>query len=195
MADVLTRQNQADIMVTGSKSSLEQFVGRIRKNEPGDNIVVEPALDIGLNLMRTERGAQFYQFGPNMLRNIFVSSSDIAVFFNENEINFFKNSNVWSIDGTFSVCPIPWKQLYTISVVMDHHIIPFVFALLKSKTSVIYKKLIRVITELIPGCNPVVIISDFEKSAIDVFSESFPRARLSCCLFHLAQNIQKKLIR
>ena len=132
ITNVLSLQNQSQISVTGTQHSLEQIIGRSRSMILGGNIIAEPALNIGTDMMRTLRGGKFYQFGPNMLRNL-EETANFAVFFDESSVGFFKRSKVWSIDGTFSVCPRPWTQLYTISVIVDHHVIPFVYALLKFK--------------------------------------------------------------
>ena len=104
-----------------------------------------------------------------------------------------KTNQLWSIDGTFSVCPLPWKQFYTISILVDHHVVPIVYILLPSKTEIIYKKMLRVVTHLIPDLNPRIIICDFEKAAINAFKLFFPGSIISGCLFHLGQNIHKKV--
>jgi hypothetical protein len=190
--DVLSLQNQSNIFTTGSQHSLEQVIGRARRKSFNRVNAIEPALNIGEDMMVSLRGNTFYQFGPNFLRNL-EDSANFAVFFNQSLVDFFKESAVWSIDGTFSVCPQPWVQLYTISVIIDHHVVPIVFGLLKNKSRIIYDKFLSVIRRLIPNLRPAIIMSDFEKAAIDSFSATFPNAKLSGCLFHLAQNVQKKI--
>ena len=143
-------------------------------------------------LMRTLRGYDFYQFGPSNLREL-EKNTDFAIFFCDKMKQEILKSTVWSIDGTFSVCPKPWVQLYTISILKNQHVIPIIFILLKTKSEVEYRKMIFVIRRLIPGLTPKIIICDFEKAAINAFGSLFPSARLSGCLFHLGQNVQKKI--
>ena len=53
--------------------------------------------------------------------------------------------------------------------------------------------MLKILIELEPDLNPEVIISDFELASIKSFKKCFRGARVSGCLFHLGQNIQKKL--
>ena len=46
---------------------------------------------------------------------------------------------------------------------------------------------------MIPDFNPDVVITDFEKASINGFQMAFPQIRLSRYLFHLAQNIHRKI--
>lgn len=41
--------------------------------------------------------------------------------------------------------------------------------------------------------SPIVIKSDFERASINAVSFIFPDARISGCLFHFGQNIQRQL--
>jgi hypothetical protein len=47
---------------------------------------------------------------------------------------------------------------------------------------------------LIPNLEPGYIIADFEKTALNAFKKAFTRAILQDCLFHLGQNLQKKIV-
>jgi hypothetical protein len=107
--------------------------------------------------------------------------------------NEFCAAEVWSIYGAFDVAPSLFSQLYTISVVKDHHILPIIYVLLKNKSKPTYLAFINIINNLISGLNPRIIITDFEKAALTAFSSKFPTTRLSGCLFHLAQNIYRKV--
>lgn len=190
---VMTGANLSSLAVTGTQTSLEQLVCRRRKNMAGRDQIVERALNIGEDMMFTSRGSRFYQFGPSYLRNLEVST-DLVMFFSDQMISSLINTGVWSIDGTFSVCPTPWVQLYTISILLNHHVVPVVYVLLKSKRQTEYEKMLSVLKRLIPGLSPNVIVTDFELAAINAFQNAFPAAHLSGCLFHMGQNIQKKLI-
>ncbi|KAF7684675.1 hypothetical protein CDIK_4440, partial [Cucumispora dikerogammari] len=56
-----------------------------------------------------------------------------------------------------------------------------------------YNLFLYYLNQLISELNPHVIMSDFETAAITAFSSAFPGARMTGCMFHLAQSVQRKL--
>ena len=180
--------NQGGISAVGSYSSLVQKINRDRKLSVDPETITEPVLNIDESLMRTLSYHRFYQFRPTFLRGM-VEASNIVIFFDESQIVQFRASKVWSIDGTFDVCPRGWMQLYTISIIRNRHVLPIVYALLPSKATSCHKEFIFYINRLISGLTPNIIITDFELAAINAFQASYPSARLSGCMFHLGQSI------
>ncbi|XP_068243597.1 uncharacterized protein [Palaemon carinicauda] len=47
--------------------------------------------------------------------------------------------------------------------------------------------------ELRPGLNPVTIMMDFERAHVNSFKSVFLSASIPCCLFHLSQNVYRKV--
>ena len=184
----------SEISVTGTQSSLQQLINRKRRNVVDHAQIQEPTLNIDSQMTMTIRGGdRFYQFGPSHLRGI-ERSTEMALFFSDTMKQPLRRAEIWSIDGTFSVCPKPWKQLYSktkTTIIKDHHVVPVVFALLKTKSAKEYQSLLKVVNALIPETRPETILCDFELAAIRAFSEFFPESKLSGCLFHLSQNILK----
>jgi hypothetical protein len=45
-----------------------------------------------------------------------------------------------------------------------------------------------------PNLKPIYIIANFEKAALNAFKKAFSRAILQGCLFHLSQNLHKKIV-
>ena len=84
-------------------------------------------------------------------------------------------------------------QLFTVSFIVDHHVIPVIYALLPSKSTRVYDYFYKIVKKLIPGLRPETVITDFEKGSIVAFQKNFPNARLSGCLFHLGQTIQRHI--
>ena len=41
------------------------------------------------------------------------------------------------------------------------------------------------IRELCPGMEPGIILTDFEKGALNVYKQYFPTSQQKCCFFHL----------
>ena len=54
--------------------------------------------------------------------------------------------------------------------------------------------MIQMIIESWPTFHPTAISLDFEVAVINAFSSAFPNATLQGCLFHLVQNIRRKLV-
>ena len=49
------------------------------------------------------------------------------------------------------------------------------------------------VLQLIPNANPERIMMDFEKSAVNAFSATFPTAQITGCYFHLCQSVLRKI--
>ena len=49
------------------------------------------------------------------------------------------NSSQWFGDGTFKLCPQIFSQINTIRALVNHEVLPCVFALLPSKTEILYE--------------------------------------------------------
>lgn len=76
--------------------------------------------------------------------------------------------------------------------------LPFVYALLSSKEEVQYSAVLRAITEAaneagFENCQPDRVMLDFELAIINSCRAVFPEAEVSCCFFHLKQNLYRKV--
>jgi hypothetical protein len=82
-------------------------------------------------------------------------------------------------------------------VVYRNAVIPVAFTLLPNKTQQTYRRLIDKLVEICPLFNPKFIMMDFERSAINAFTETFTSTTnsftMSGCFFHLQNSIQRKL--
>ena len=114
------------------------------------------------------------------------------MFFTDSAVARLRENNFWSIDGTFKVVPNPYEQLLSISYIREHHIHPAVYTILKDKSEQTYTKMLTILTELV-GIYSNIIKTDFELASINAFRNFFPEARLSGCLFHLGQSVQRKV--
>ncbi|KAK3907416.1 RuBisCO large subunit-binding protein subunit alpha, chloroplastic [Frankliniella fusca] len=104
-----------------------------------------------------------------------------------------KSRRVQSIfcDATF--CPVPRgmkaNQLFTISTIRQHHVIPLVRVLMRRRTTASYTAALEKIKKLAPGFQPKKIMSDFERAEQNALEMAFPNAQLHGCLFHYAKAI------
>lgn len=76
--------------------------------------------------------------------------------------------------------------------------LPLVYALLSSKEQVQYTAVLRAVkdaaaTYRIANFGPSKIMTDFEKGILNACNEVFPTVPVSCCFFHLKQNVYKKI--
>lgn len=145
--------------------------------------------NIPIPYQQTLNGERFLLFdsGPGDDDRMLMFATDQAV-------ELLSTSDDWFCDGTFSVCPEIFFQLYSIHARSNERTIPCVFALLPNKRGVTYERLFNQLSvHLRPGYAPMTILFDFEMAAINAARQVFPNADISGCFFHLASNIWKKI--
>jgi len=104
------------------------------------------------------------------------------------------NCENWFCDGAFSCAPQIFQQLYTIHAVFYSNVIPSVYNLLPDKKENTYKLMFQALKSLIPNLNPLNIMMDFEKGAMNAVKFEFPNASINGCFFHLSQCVPSKKI-
>ena len=109
----------------------------------------------------------------------------ILIFATDQAVKLLSNSGEWYCDGTFSVCPHMFFQLYTIHVRNNSNTIPCIFGLLPSKARTAYKRFFSEIQNdvLDTGNEPNAVLCDFELTAINSASVIFPNAELGLVSF------------
>ena len=68
---------------------------------------------------------------------------DMIIYSDKKTIEKFKESNYLFIDGTFSICPEGWYQLYTLNGLVKGKRITFFYCLLKKRQMKYIKKCFR----------------------------------------------------
>jgi hypothetical protein len=96
------------------------------------------------------------------------------------------------MDGTFRSCPRFFMQLYTIFGYANNCYLPLVYALLCNKEQSTYERFLHTVIQQCVSMNlvfkPVVILTDFEKSAMNAIRLLFDESQLHGCRFHLGQS-------
>lgn len=115
------------------------------------------------------------------------------VFGTKKNLSYLKDSQHWFMDGTFSVTPSLFAQLYTIHAYVNGRTIPCLYCLLPNKKQATYTLLLAEINKMIYGLNPTSIMIDFEKAMINSINSIFPHAAVKGCFFHLSQNLYRKI--
>jgi hypothetical protein len=94
-------------------------------------------------------------------------------------------------DGTFSVTPFPFKQLYVIHAEDSQKLFPAIFVLLPGKTRAMYDRMLHIIMTLCPNISATEVMTDFKYQAMRSFEANL-RIDSHGCFFHLSQAIRKK---
>ncbi|XP_018493708.1 uncharacterized protein LOC100897964 [Galendromus occidentalis] len=97
------------------------------------------------------------------------------------------------VDGTFSLAPKLFAQVFAILGERSGFVIPLCYALLPNKNQATYSRMLDLLLEAWPQFSPRRVSLDFELGLINAFRLAFPEARIDGCLFHLVKNMKSKL--
>ena len=151
-------------------------------------------LEIPMEYRSTAKGEMFllYDSGPDPER--------ILIFGTCQNIEMLKCSQHWLADGTFKTAPVLFQQVYVIHALrggpnplLDGHLLPSLFVLLANKTQITYSRMWEQVNKLCPHAEPLHMLMDFEKAAINSFQQYWPNTQVKGCFFHLTQNIWRKV--
>lgn len=133
-----------------------------------------------------------YEYEPNEREQFLLWDSGEG---DVNRILIFgrKSNGDWSnqmdklyVDGTFSIAPALFSQIYIIMAERSGFVLPVLYVLLPNKTGETYLR-------MWPLLNPSAVSIDFEKGAITAVQTIFPNCQIHGCLFHLTKNMRKQL--
>ena len=142
---------------------------------------------------------RMYEVAPDQMEDFLLWDSGEQ---DESRIFLFgrQSNGDWSnqmerlyVDGTFSLAPAFFSQIYVIMADRGGFVLPVLYALLPNKEGVTYRRMFEAIKELWPHLNPSSVSIDFEQAAIGAVRATFPNCAIHGCLFHLTKNMRKKL--
>lgn len=173
-----------------SYSASQRNIERKRKitREPLQNPGTVRDIVIPQALQTTLRGMPFMLWDSGA-----VDPNRILMFGSKENLDSLKTHQHWFIDGTFKVAPKLFFQVFTIHSLVEHKALPMVYALMTDKTEASYNRLFDGLKNLQPALNPKSIMSDFEKASQNAVGQAFPAAEIVGCLFHLGQNLWRKV--
>ena len=116
----------------------------------------------------------------------------MLIYATRNFLTILSKSNNWYCDGTFKVVPEVFFQLYTIHGDLGGLTLTCVYILLLNKEETTYDAAFQKLFELEPGLNPMSIMIDFEKVAINALENNFISV-INGCFFHLSQKLYRKV--
>ena len=167
---------------------LRRFRNKIINPEP----FIYPSLGLGEFITSTILKSSFYRYGPVNL-SCSIVNSDILIFFSDTALNDLYLETVWCTDGTFSVVPDPYYQLYSVSYIKNYIVFPCIFVLMKNRRKETYIDIFRILIELKGRVAPNYLKTDFETASFSAFKEVYPETIISGCQFHLGQAIQRRI--
>lgn len=115
----------------------------------------------------------------------------MLIYGTEASLSFLADSTDWFMDGTFTVAPPQFVQLYTVHGLRNGHNVIGCYALLSNKRAETYTEFLQQVRQLTNDADPASIMIDFERACINAIDEVFPQANVIGCLFHLCKNVQK----
>lgn len=142
---------------------------------------------------------QTYEISPGISEQFLLFDSGVN---DENRILIVgrQSSGSWSslmkklyVDGTFSLAPNLFAQIYVIMAERGGFVVPVLYALLPNKNNQTYIRMFEAIKQMWPQLNPISISIDFEQAAIGAVKTVFPECAIFGCMFHLTKNLRKKL--
>ena len=141
----------------------------------------------------TGTGERFLHFdsGVEDINRMFIFATNDGT-------DMLANSSQWFGDDTFKLCPQIFSQIYTIHALVNHEVLPCVFALLPPKTEIVYEQFFTKVCNALRNNNgnePDGFLVDFETVAINAIQNVLLQTDISDCFFHLSSNLWKHIQR
>jgi len=126
---------------------------------------------------------------------IFINDvqNNIVCFTTQINLDFLKQCDSIFMDGTFSSCPFPFKQLFVIHGFKNSSYIPLFFSLLPSKCHNAYKTVLDHLKNHLCDYIPNRVFSDFEQAIHTTIQDVWPTTNLKASRFHQGQAWFRKM--
>jgi hypothetical protein len=132
-------------------------------------------------------------YGLNYKCEVSAGGESALIFIHEASTNRLHKVIKVNFDGTFLVCPHPFKQLWTVLGEIEGRLFPLFSVLMNSKTTDLYRVVLQKIKEMFPAFQPQHAMGDFEIAPRTALREAFQGIHIVGCQFHLANNLYKKV--
>lgn len=140
----------------------------------------------------------------NFLIGHYTYNEESVIIFGTNEnCRLLSLANYWLMDGTFSCCPSPFKQIYSIHAIVGapngtHKVLPLIYGLLSHKTVKCYEIFLEMLkSHTLNNLNidlcPQKILTDFERAAMKAIKMVFSGSLNKLCLIHSNQSIWRHI--
>ena len=115
----------------------------------------------------------------------------ILIFGRQSWLQHLVTCDMWFADGTFSIAPSLFCQIYIIMAKKHGVVHPAVYALLPNKQRTMYQKMFELLKEIEPNLKPSSIVCDFEQAAYSAMNEIFPDVQIKGCFFSFSAKYAK----
>ncbi|CAK9291551.1 unnamed protein product [Gordionus sp. m RMFG-2023] len=124
-------------------------------------------------------------------------NNELLLFSTHELLECLCNADQIFMDGTFFSCPLLFKQLYTIHIMINHTIIPCAYILLPNKKKETYLKMLDLLKNYCLSIgflfSPPKSLIDFEMGVLRALEEMFPTISVKGCYFHYCQCILRRI--
>ncbi|CAI6362996.1 unnamed protein product [Macrosiphum euphorbiae] len=139
-----------------------------------------------------------YEVEPGQFENFLLCDTGpglnrILVFGRQRGLEVLTTSDEWFVDGTFSISPNLFSQVFVILGCRNGGVHPCLYALLPNKEQATYCTLLVELKRLVPAINATSISVDFEVAIHNAFRTEFPAIEIRGCFFHLLKNLKKQI--
>ena len=191
---VLAGTNASERMVFPSNDVLAKTVSRVRKSCGMTSSAFKDRSSI---VIPEEYATYKPDDGPTESFSIGDSGSGdvnrILIFGRESISKWIAQVDKVYVDGTFSLAPKLFYQLFVILGERSGFVFPLCYALLPNKAQETYSRMITLLLGAWPELNPLKISLDFEIALMSAFQCAFPQAEIQGCFFHLAKSMKRKV--
>lgn len=209
IAESVQGQQKSTLAALPSNKSMVKTVYRQRAPTFARNPETLAELELSDEFRNTKDGNNFLLYDSGVEED----EQDRTLIFATDENNtFLSKCEEWFMDGTFSITPLLFKQVYIIhgkkllkkceNVFYKWNFfefkgringfnIPLVYVVTTNKRQETYELVLNVLLGINPNLNPTDITLDFEAAAINAVKKCFPLSEVHGCFFHFSSNIWK----
>lgn len=194
------RTNTLQNMTLAARARLPDKAATTKRIQRVRQVVnAAPAQPVDRASIEIPESFQEYEHNPGQVENFLLSDSGVG---DQDRILIFgrASSQQWIshvqkiyVDGTFSLAPSLFAQIFVLMAERNGFVIPILYALLPNKQQVTYTRMLQMIRTAWPEFNPEIVSLDYEIAIVNAFNGVFPGIQLHGCLFHLVQNVKRRL--
>ena len=126
---------------------------------------------------------------------MWISPRRKVCFFSDTQIEMAEKAESLFLDGTFSTCPAPYKQLLILRGKIDSSVHTLAYALLPDKKEKTYSDVLKEWKAICSAKGkPLDFLfchSDCERAILNAVTRSFPNVNIRVCHFHVADAIRR----
>ena len=170
--------------------SLQKEKAKVREHPPMPQ-TYDDFSDIPEQFQNTFDGQKF------LISNLSLESGErILIFSSFFGLELLRKSTAWMADGTFSIAPEPFTQVYSVLAELDGKAYAAVFSFLPNKRSGTYKVLFEELHRHVTASSLIQLdlghlLVDFETAVMKEFRSVFGRQiKVTGCLFHFKKNLR-----